>query len=437
MNVQRDPDAILAAWLEDGPNRLPEQTRRAISFSTRTTEQRRRSPWAQWKTPHTTTFARVAVAAVAVIAVAGGAAFLLGPRSGGGPTPTPLPSVTPAPSSAPPSSSPVAGATVPTDWTSYTSSRFAYTADHPTDWDVTEATNDWPSIGLPEKGGTSMDIFGPRLSSTTIFVTSVPLAAGRDEAALIAMFDSQNAAFCNETSNRHSITLDGAQFRQEDQVCSQTINIIEVLGASDGRFYEINIVRSLSDGSPLTATEREIFDRFLASFRFGGTPASLPAAIPSVPIDWTTYRSSRFAYSIDYPADWTVTPAEVDWPAIDFPDKFGHEHDAFVEFSTAGRLFVSSVPLKPGKTVADWLTELDRWNADHACELSDPRTITVDGVDGREQDGVCMTTDHLIEVVLADDKRLYQINLFGSSGPFNDRDQAIFDRFLASFRFGS
>ena len=24
MTVQRDPDAILAAWLEEGPNRLPE-----------------------------------------------------------------------------------------------------------------------------------------------------------------------------------------------------------------------------------------------------------------------------------------------------------------------------------------------------------------------------------------------------------------------------
>ena len=31
MNVQRDPDAILAAWLDEGPTRLPEPTRRAIA----------------------------------------------------------------------------------------------------------------------------------------------------------------------------------------------------------------------------------------------------------------------------------------------------------------------------------------------------------------------------------------------------------------------
>jgi hypothetical protein len=268
MNAQRDPDAILASWLEEGPNRLPEETRRAISVTTRTNEQERRSPWAPWRTPHMTIFARVAVAAIAVIAVIGGTVYLTGPKQGvGGPQPTPSPSITPAPSSAPPSAS--------------------------------------------------------------------------------------------------------------------------------------------------------------------------PEALASVPIDWTTYTSSRFAYTIDYPTDWTMTPAEVDWPAIDFPDKGGHEHDVFAEFSTAGRLFVSSVPLKAGKTAANWLTELDRWNADHACQLSEPRTITIDGVDARQQEGVCMGTDHLIEVVMANDKRFYQINLFGSSGPFTDRDQGTFDRFLASFRFGA
>ena len=31
MTVQRDPDAILAAWLEEGPTGLPEPTRRAIA----------------------------------------------------------------------------------------------------------------------------------------------------------------------------------------------------------------------------------------------------------------------------------------------------------------------------------------------------------------------------------------------------------------------
>ena len=44
MSLQRDPDAILATWLEEGPNRLPEATRRAIAVNTRTTRQSRRLP---------------------------------------------------------------------------------------------------------------------------------------------------------------------------------------------------------------------------------------------------------------------------------------------------------------------------------------------------------------------------------------------------------
>ena len=198
MNTPRDPDSILAAWLEEGPNRLPEPTRRAISFTTRTTQQKRRPQWAPWRTPLMTPFARAAVAAVAVIALAGGAAFLLGPGQGvGGTAPTPSPIVT----SAPPSPSPQGLTTVPIDWTSYTSSRFAYTADYPTGWLVTPATADWPRIGIPPKGATSMDVFFPRLSAPELFVSSIPLSAGRDAAELTALFDTDNAAHCDKTSN--------------------------------------------------------------------------------------------------------------------------------------------------------------------------------------------------------------------------------------------
>ena len=51
MTVQRDPDAILAAWLEEGPNRLPDATRRAIAVTTRTTHQSRRPMWLPWRYP--------------------------------------------------------------------------------------------------------------------------------------------------------------------------------------------------------------------------------------------------------------------------------------------------------------------------------------------------------------------------------------------------
>ena len=42
MTTPRDPDAILAAWLDEGPTRLPDQTRRAIAVAMPNDTRRRR-----------------------------------------------------------------------------------------------------------------------------------------------------------------------------------------------------------------------------------------------------------------------------------------------------------------------------------------------------------------------------------------------------------
>ena len=84
MNVQRDPDAILAAWLEEGPTGLPEPTRRAITVNTRTTTQRRHPIWMPRRRPTMNPFARISVAALAVVAVLGGAIYIFAPGGGVG-----------------------------------------------------------------------------------------------------------------------------------------------------------------------------------------------------------------------------------------------------------------------------------------------------------------------------------------------------------------
>lgn len=161
-----------------------------------------------------------------------------------------------------------------------------------------------------------------------------------------------------------------------------------------------------------------------------------PEALASVPIGWKTYFSSRFAYAIAHPADWPVTPATADFPDPVFPDKDSTEHDVFGGPSTNGRmLFVSSVPLKADKTPADWLVQLDNTNANHACQLSMARTVTVGGASAREEEMVCMGTDHIVEVVMANQSRLFQINLFQSVA-VTDADRATLAGFLASFQFG-
>ena len=95
MTVKRDPDAILAAWLEEGPTALPEPTRRAIAVTTRTTTQRRRPIWVPRGRPLMNTYARWAIAAIAVVLALGGAAYFLAPAGGqvgGTPTIAPSPS---------------------------------------------------------------------------------------------------------------------------------------------------------------------------------------------------------------------------------------------------------------------------------------------------------------------------------------------------------
>ncbi len=102
MNVTRDPDAILAAWLEEGPTGLPEPTRRAIAVNTRTTTQRRQPIWMPRRRPSMNIYARWAIAAIAVVIAVGGAAYFLAPAGGGvGGTPTAVPSPSPSASASP------------------------------------------------------------------------------------------------------------------------------------------------------------------------------------------------------------------------------------------------------------------------------------------------------------------------------------------------
>jgi hypothetical protein len=163
-----------------------------------------------------------------------------------------------------------------------------------------------------------------------------------------------------------------------------------------------------------------------------------PQAAATVPVDWTTYTSSRFAYTIDYPADWIATPATMDWPPAGFPAPMGgFDHDTFGPPSFGSPVYVSSIPLTAGKDAADWLNGLDAEGAAHDCEMSAARTVVVDGVDARRREGICMSTDRMIEVAMASDTRFYLIYMFGTpAGPFTDANRATLDQFLASFQFG-
>ena len=145
----RDPDAILAAWLEEGPNQLPETTRRAIAVGLRSTRQTRRVLDVPWRPNAKNSFARLAVAAAAIVIVAGGALYLLAPgnQTVGGP------SAAPSQSAVAPSASPSAQASVspsqPLTWETYESTRFAYKMEVPVGWTHSVPIDDLPDHLFP------------------------------------------------------------------------------------------------------------------------------------------------------------------------------------------------------------------------------------------------------------------------------------------------
>src|SRR5690242_8961667 len=107
MNVQRDPDAILAAWLDAGPVGLPEPTRRAIAVAIRSSNQTRRAAGVPWRFVPMRPMTYFALAVLVVAAVTGSLLFVGGfrnsanvPPSSASPSPTIAPSPTPDPSQA-------------------------------------------------------------------------------------------------------------------------------------------------------------------------------------------------------------------------------------------------------------------------------------------------------------------------------------------------
>lgn len=104
MSTGRDPNPVIASWLDEGPTELPESNRRAIVTATRTVTQRRPGFGSPWRDPSMNGYTRVALTAAAIVVAAVGGVYLLNPArptsnvGGAGPsaspaTPTPRPTL--------------------------------------------------------------------------------------------------------------------------------------------------------------------------------------------------------------------------------------------------------------------------------------------------------------------------------------------------------
>jgi hypothetical protein len=192
MTERRDPDAILAAWLDEGPDVLPESTRRAIDVTTRTTDQARRLAWLPWRAPNVNGMTRLALGLAAVLAVAVGGVYLLNPRPNGttnvGAAASPSPSLsTPASPSASPTSSPAAEAPIDTrDWATFSSGRYRFDIEHPADWEALPSSKDWTmeadaSNWLTSASDHFLGSYAGQTVLVTAFAANVPSGVSSDE----------------------------------------------------------------------------------------------------------------------------------------------------------------------------------------------------------------------------------------------------------------
>jgi hypothetical protein len=137
-------DPRLADWLEGDDSTAPEQALEIVLASYPSIKQRR--AWrVPWRTTSMSSTLRLGLAAAVVVAAALGSVYFLGSRSNApvaGPE-TPTPTVAPSPTAAP-SGSPAAVQTTRPNWTTFTSPQYGYTVDHPTAFQVTPATEEWP-----------------------------------------------------------------------------------------------------------------------------------------------------------------------------------------------------------------------------------------------------------------------------------------------------
>lgn len=102
MSIERDPNLLIASWLDEGPTELPPDTRRAIETAARTMPQRRSGFGRSWRLPDMNGLLRpAALVAVFLISLIGAIGFGAFRGSSGGPlataTVTPSPTEVPSP----------------------------------------------------------------------------------------------------------------------------------------------------------------------------------------------------------------------------------------------------------------------------------------------------------------------------------------------------
>ena len=259
---RHDPDRALSAWLEDGPNELPEMTRRAIDVGVRTTRQARRGwlrPWSPAGNPLRSPYL---VGALALLFALGslylsrpGAAGLPGGVGAGRATSRGVES----PASSPPRSAAVPDLTEP-----FTSAIHGYALVYPDGWRVRRAETpwwppDWKQRGAPE---TSFDWITSPLESRAFRAASVaaPRGVSIDDWIDEYMTFSDQPGCAPARVTLPEIVIDGRPGRVRDS-CDE----VEATVVVGQRVYLFTLFALDGELDGQSRNARALFDEFAAT----------------------------------------------------------------------------------------------------------------------------------------------------------------------------
>jgi hypothetical protein len=421
-------DLATRAWLEDGPTRMSDHDLLSALEEIHTTRQRR-AVWPAWRATPVSIFARVAIAAVLVVAV-GLLAVNVVPRQpdgssvGGPPTPSSTADPTPSPS---PSSSPAQMVDFPNLTKTFVSPRNGFSIKHPDRVALTPAKQLW-GFG-PNRLSDGFDFVETGLSAVLRGASGgIPdmengFIAGSDGVSIDEWVDDQIEDYggCGvPRSQQAEITIDGQSGR-----ISECPNEIEATVVAGGRLYLFTLLHTRSDA-------RAVFDAFAATIDL------TPEAAVDFPNLTTTFVSPTNGFSFKYldRGDGTLTPAKALWdPAIQPPiaidelDSSGAPYnDQFDVVETAlGAVFKSaSTKIPDGVSIDEWVDASVVKYLPRGCGVprSEQAEITIDGQSGRISEDC---PDKVVATVVAGG-RLY---LFILSHSRSDA-RAFFDAFAAT-----
>jgi hypothetical protein len=392
-------DLAARAWLDDGPIRMSDRALLSALEEIHRTRQRR-AMWPAWKATAERIFARVAIAAVLVVAV-GLLAINVFPRQpdgssiGGPPTPTPAQAVD-----------------FPNLTATFVSPRNGFSIKHPDRVALTPAKQLW---GFSKQVDDGFDVLETGLAAVFKGASTETPSGNIDD---YVSDEHVLPGGCGvPRSQQAEITIDGEPGR-----IAECPNHIEATVVAGGRLYLFTLSHDRGDA-------RAVFDAFVATIDLRPKTA---VAFPGLT---TTFFSPTYGFSFGYldRGEGTLTPAKERWdPARGTP-----YDDAFDTVETGlGAVFQgASTEIPKGVSIDDWtdatLAGLASTRA-HIC--SGPRSeqvpITIDGKPGKisEVGGQGTLCSGQIVATAVVDRRLYVFTL----GHTRNDARAFFDAFAAT-----